>query len=203
MFDIKYIRYDATHNQQIIVDYQDEPDWLVREDTYQFGLQVLTCNQAIAEILGVDVVSDESVLHNAQLTAISKGEHVFFIEFGSHGSDWFRLTLEKPARDWDSVYCGLIIVPLQAWKKANPRSTYAKRFVYRTLCETFNERVTANLNGWIYEVIINTNDETISWPGYLDPEVALAEAMAEFPEIKYRPEDFEAQTTYTLREKLH
>ena len=39
------------------------------------------------------------------------------------------------------------------------------------------------------------------FPGFLDREEALAVAMAEFPDIKYREEDFDAMTTYRLRKK--
>lgn len=39
------------------------------------------------------------------------------------------------------------------------------------------------------------------FPGFLDREEALAVAMAEFPDIKYREEDFDAITTYRLRKE--
>ena len=201
MFDNNFIRYDADHRQRIVVDYQDHRDDTVEETTKAFGLRVLTCNHAVADIFGVDVEADENVLRSAQLEAIRTGEHVFFIEYGSHSSDWFKLRLGRPARGWDSGFCGIIIVPHDAWLEAMPRKTYAKRFVYQTLCDEFDERVTANLNGWIYEAYVETDDGCIGFSGYLSEEEALADAMAEFPDIKYGEDDFEAVTTYQLREK--
>lgn len=201
MFDINFIRYNADHRQRIVVDYQDHRDDTVEETAKAFGLRVLTCNHAVADIFGVDVEADENVLHAVQLEAIKTGEHVFFIEFGSHSSDWFKLRLARPARDFDSGFCGIIVVSHDAWLKAMPRKTYAKRFVYQTLCDEFNERVTANLNGWVYEACAETDDGCFCFPGFLEQEEALALAMAEFPDIKYREEDFAAITTYTLREK--
>lgn len=183
------------------MDYQDHRDDTVEETAKAFGLRVLTCNHAVADIFGVDVEADENVLHAVQLEAIKTGEHVFFIEFGSHSSDWFKLRLARPARDFDSGFCGIIVVSHDAWLKAMPRKTYAKRFVYQTLCDEFNERVTANLNGWVYEACAETDDGCFCFPGFLEQEEALALAMAEFPDIKYREEDFAAITTYTLREK--
>ena len=92
-------------------------------------------------------------------------------------------------------------MPHDAWLEAMPRQTYAKRFVHQKLCEAFNERVTAHLNGWVYEARAETDDGCFCFPSFLDQEKALAAAMAEFPDIKYREEDFAAITTYTLRKK--
>ena len=185
------------------MDYQDHRDDTVEETAKAFGLRVLTCNHAGADIFGVDVEADENVLRSAQLEAINTGEHVFFIEFGSHSSDWFKLRLVRPAWNFDSGFSGIIVVPHDAWLEAMPRKTYAKRFVHQKLCEAFNERVTANLNGWVYEARAETDDGCICFPGFLDQEGALATAMAEFPDIKYREDDFAAITTYQLREKRH
>ena len=54
MFDINFIRYDADHLQRIVVDYQDHRDDTVEETAKAFGLRVLTCNHAVADIFGVD-----------------------------------------------------------------------------------------------------------------------------------------------------
>lgn len=62
MFDINFIRYDADHRQRIVVDYQDHRDDTVEETAKAFGLRVLTCNHAVADIFGVDVEADENVL---------------------------------------------------------------------------------------------------------------------------------------------
>lgn len=203
MFDTNYIRYNATHDQKIVVYYQDERDYLVKEQAEALGLQILTCNQSVADVFGVDVVKDMSVLRSTHLEAIEKGEHVFFIEYGSHTLDWIRLGLDIPKRDFDSGYAGLIRVPHDSWLKANPRSTYAKRHVFKTLRAAFEDRVSACLNGMIYEACVETEDDDVWYSGYIDPEEALADAMRDFPEIKYKPEDFSAVTIYTLREECH
>ena len=70
---------------------------------------------------------------------------------------------------------------------------YLKLFV-SLFAETIN-------NGWVYEARAETDDGCFCFPGFLDQEEALAAAMAEFPDIKYREEDFAAITTYTLRKK--
>lgn len=136
MFDINFIRYDADHLQRIVVDYQDHRDDTVEETAKAFGLRVLTCNHAVADIFGVDVEADENVLRAAQLEAIKTGEHVFFIEFGSHSSDWFKLCLGRPARGFDSGFCGIIVVPHDAWLEAMPRKTYAKPKALRSVQRT-------------------------------------------------------------------
>ena len=168
------------------MDYQDHRDDTVEETAKAFGLRVLTCNHAVADIFGVDVEADENVLRSAQLEAINTGEHVFFIEFGSHSSDWFKLRLVRPAWNFDSGFSGIIVVPHDAWLEAMPRKTYASALSIKS-----------------FEARAETDDGCICFPGFLDQEGALATAMAEFPDIKYREEDFAAITTYPLREKRH
>lgn len=83
-----------------------------------------------------------------------------------------------------------------------PRKTYAKTFVFKTLCDAFNERVTGILNGWVYEAIVTFEDgDSFSMANFLSPEEALECAMSEYPDIKYSEWDFECEQVYRLATK--
>ena len=202
MLDSQYIRYDATRNRKISVRYQDFFDETAMQDVVYFGLRIYTRNDSVAEIFGVETEKDDAVVRAAHLEALRRGDHVFFMEFGRHSGDWFRLHQTRPTRSWDSACCGICIVPHDKWLNAMPRKTYAKTFVFKTLCDAFNERVTGILNGWVYEAIVTFEDgDSFSMANFLSPEEALECAMSEYPDIKYSEWDFECEQVYRLATK--
>lgn len=194
-------RWDATHTRSIRVGYQDEiiidP---VKEDTKYFGLTILTGIESVADVFGVELEKDSSVIDKAVRDAITAGDHVFFIEYGNHSAEWVHILNELPNRTWDSCCAGVLIVHKHAWLSAMPRRTFARKYVKKVLDDAFSERVTANLNGWLYQAVVDDGDGPCYILGnYLSSEEALKDAMTEFPHIKYEEDDFDEEETFVLK----
>lgn len=194
-------RWDATHTRSIRVGYQDEiiidP---VKEDTKYFGLTILTGIESVADVFGVELEKDSSVIDKAVRDAITAGDHVFFIEYGNHSAEWVHILNELPNRTWDSCCAGVLIVHKDAWLSAMPRRTFARKYVKKVLDDAFSERVTANLNGWLYQAVVDDGDGPCYILGnYLSSEEALKDAMTEFPHIKYEKDDFDEEVTFVLK----
>lgn len=193
----EYTRFDATHTCSISVHYQDFDDEVVAQDVAWLGLRVFTSNTHLAHVLGVEIREIES-LKKAYFEAIDAGDHVFFMEMGEHGAYSFRLCLERPRRNWDSGWVGIIIVPKDCWHRAYPRKTYAKRYVYQKIQKIFVANVEARLNGWLYEAVVSCEEGGTAFTGFLSPDEALSCALAEYPEIRYTEDQFEEVTAYKL-----
>lgn len=194
-------RWDATHTRSIRVGYQDEiiidP---VKEDAKYFGLTILTGIESVADVFGVELEKDSSVIDKAVRDAITAGDHVFFIEYGNHSAEWVHILNELPNRTWDSCCAGVLIVHKDAWLSAMPRRTFARKYVKKVLDDAFSERVTANLNGWLYQAVVDDGDGPCYILGnYLSSEEALKDAMTEFPDIKYEKDDFDEEVTFVLK----
>lgn len=194
-------RWDATHTRSIRVGYQDEiiidP---VKEDAKYFGLTILTGIESVADVFGVELEKDSSVIDKAVRDAITVGDHVFFIEYGNHSAEWVHILNELPNRTWDSCCAGVLIVHNDAWLSAMPRRTFARKYVKKVLDDAFGERVTATLNGWLYQAVVE--DGAVSCyilNNYLSSEEALKDAMLEFPDIKYEKDDFDEEVTFVLK----
>lgn len=195
-----YICFDASHRSLIEVVHQDFEDDTAREDIRYFGLEILTGNEILADVLGVEPVQDEALIRRRHLEAIRKGDHVFFMEMGKHSAYAFRICRSRPSRNWDSGCAGIVIVPREAWFNAFPRSTYAQCHVFKVIDDALSERVTAILNGWIYCAQVTTEDgDSFCIPGFLSAEEALESAMSEYPEIRYSEDDFEEKTVWKLK----
>ncbi|MFR1630394.1 MAG: hypothetical protein ACLSU5_06010, partial [Sutterella wadsworthensis] len=70
MLDSQYIRYDATRNRKISVQYQDFFDETAMQDVVYFGLRIYTRNDSVAEIFGVETAKDDAVVRVAHLEAL-------------------------------------------------------------------------------------------------------------------------------------
>lgn len=198
----QYTRWDKTHTKSIKVFYQQEPSEYLREDRKALGVDVITCNPMVAEMFGV-VVDDkeDSILKLSILDALQRGDHVFYIEFGEHSAYWCHLHDSIPKRSWDSGFCGVVIVRRDAWFKAMPRSTFARSYVSKVLHLSWDEQMTAYLNGWFYEANIQDPDNDLDyWMGdFLSPEEAIKVAQMDHPEVVYSITDFEEVRLCTLK----
>lgn len=202
MFE-EYTRWDKTHQKSIHVEYQCFESEIVRYDRAYFDLTVVTCNPMLAHVFGVETDDrNDSRLRETIDNAIRVGDHVFYLEFGEHSAYWAHLCDGRPARDWDSGFAGVIVVHREAWLKAMPGKTFARSYVSRVLHKAFGERLTAELNGWVYEAHIDDPDDPdacYSMGDFLDPEEALKAAMLERPDICYKDDDFDEEVTYSLK----
>ena len=79
-----------------------------------------------------------------------------------------------------------------------PETVYVDGYVFQKIQEAFRDRVMAALNGWIYELEVTVDDESTIYSGLISEEDALEIAAAEFPAIKYAPDDFEEETVWRL-----
>lgn len=193
-------RWDATHTKSIKIDYQQEFfDSPIKDDAKYFGLTILTGHERVADVFGAELEKDSSVIDRAVLDAIATGDHVFYIEYGRHSSEWVHILDGLPKRTWDAGCAGVILVHKDAWHDAMPRHTFVRKYVARVLEEAFSERVTAYLNGWVYEATIKDEDDCVYLDGYLSPKDALKDAMSLYPEICYKPADFDVTISYCLR----
>ena len=193
-------RWDSTHTRSIRVDYQDFAREVVKNDREYFGITVVTCNEMLASVFGVEVDDqDDSQLRETIDDALAKGDHIFYLEFGDHSSYWCHICDHRPVRSWDSGFAGVMVVHKDAWLNAMPRSTFARSYVSKVIHETFDEWVTAELNGWLYKAYIDDPDgDSYTMGDFLDPEEALKEAMSDHPEIRYSDDDFDFEGTYVL-----
>lgn len=155
----------------------------------------------LARIFNARLCVDEHKIFKAHLRALEEGDHVFFLHFGDHSGYSFELCREYPERDWDSWCTGIVIVKREFWHRAMPRTTFAKAFVFRTLCDAFNERVTNILNGEIYaaDVYDEEGRHVVHYADYLSPEAALLAAQDDYPDLKFEESDFDAVTAYRLK----
>lgn len=186
-----FTRYDAHHAAKIEVLPQQEPDNQASLDCEYMGIRVLTTLPMLAEAFGVEAVEVEEI-NRRELEAIRKGDRVFFLEFGRHSACWFRVRRVRPSSDWDSGCAGIMIVNRDAWLSAFPGSTFAEGRVFKVLDDAFSERVTADLNGWLYTALVTEADgETMVYGGFLSEEEALKWAMTDHPDIRYAEEDFD------------
>lgn len=199
----QYTRWDKTHTKSIKVFYQYEPSTFIKEDRRALGVDVITCNPMVAEMFGVEVEKEDSILRSSILDALQRGDHVFYLAFGEHTVYWCHLLNARPKRSWDSGFCGVVITRRDAWFKAMPRSTFARSYVSKVLHESWDEQITAYLNGWFYEAHIKDEDlakDLDYWMGdYLSPEAALKEAMTEHPDICFSNDDFKEERIYKLK----
>ena len=65
----QYTRWDKTHTKSIKVFYQYEPSTFIKEDRRALGVDVITCNPMVAEMFGVEVEKEDSILRSSILDA--------------------------------------------------------------------------------------------------------------------------------------
>lgn len=198
------VRFDANHARRIEVAYQDTPTDSLVEDVRNFGLQVVTHYEPLARAMGVDPVGfdDEDDILAEHLAAVKQGEEFrFFVEMYEHTGYAFRIQQSLPKWNFDSRCVGSIFISRKSWQAVFPNIPFDFDKVYEELVRSFQELVTAVFNGEIYEATVfdENGDCEVGFTDHLSAEEALAAAQAEFPDIRFAPEDFDSVTTYTLK----
>ena len=198
MFDPCITRWDANHTNYLEIGYSqdstgaDVVDEDIRNDVEYFGVDVYTTVERVAEHFGAETFTRRAILLK-EVEARCNGDRVYYLRFGEHSSYAFDITRTPARADWDSC-CGILVVRRARW----PETVYVDGYVFKKIQEAFTDRVMAALNGWIYELEVTVDGESTTYSGLISEEKALEIAAAEFPAIKYVPDDFEEETVWRL-----
>ena len=199
MFDPCITRWDAKHTNYLEIGYSqdsigtDVVDEDIRNDVEYFGVDVYTTVERVADHFGAETFTRRAILLK-EVEARCNGDRVYYLRFGEHSSYAFDITRTPARADWDSCCCGILVVRRARW----PETVYVDGYVFKKIQEAFTDRVMAALNGWIYELEVTVDGESTTYSGLISEEKALEIAAAEFPAIKYVPDDFEEETVWRL-----
>lgn len=190
-------RYDAHHAARIEISHQQD-DFMAGplQEIENFGFQICTICDALAFALDLKKVEQKEI-DKALLKAIAAGDRYFFIEYGKHSSEWVRFSAEKPPRDWDSGCAGLLVWPREKWRACFSNRPYVSGCAMAVLTE-FSAYLTAAFNGWLYQYDVYNADGSheLLGTGFLTEDEALKAAQAEYPEIKYKEDEFTTIASY-------
>lgn len=199
MFDACITRWDATHTNCLEIGYSqdssgaDVVDEDIRNDVEYFGVDVYTTVERVAEHFGAETFTRRAILLK-EVEARCNGDRVYYLRFGEHSSYAFDITRTPARADWDSCCCGILVVRRARW----PETVYVDGYVFKKIRDAFTDRLMAALNGWIYELEATVDGESTTYSGFVSVEDVLEVAAAEFPAIKYAPDDFEEETVWRL-----
>ena len=199
MLDSCITRWDATHTNYLEIGYSqdstgaDVVDEDIRNDVEYFGVDVYTTVERVAEHFGAETFTRRAILLK-EVEARCNGDRVYYLRFGEHSSYAFDITRTPARADWDSCCCGILVVRRARW----PETVYVDGYVFKKIRDAFTDRLMAALNGWIYELEATVDGESTTYSGFVSVEQVLEVAAAEFPAIKYAPDDFEEETVWRL-----
>ena len=199
MLDSCITRWDATHTNYLEIGYSqdstgaDVVDEDIRNDVEYFGVDVYTTVERVAEHFGAETFTRKRILVK-EVEARCNGDRVYYLRFGEHSSYAFDITRTPARADWDSCCCGILVVRRARW----PETVYVDGYVFKKIRDAFTDRLMAALNGWIYELEATVDGESTTYSGFVSVEDVLEVAAAEFPAIKYAPDDFEEETVWRL-----
>lgn len=199
MFE-EYTRWNAEHTASITVRYQDNSiEEVTRDAAEYYGVTVYTTVWSVANAFSAKAeVCDKHAINKARAEASKRGDYVFYLWFGNHSAYSFGISEAMPPSDWDSGCCGILVCDKDKWP-FQPKETDS---VFKMVKDIFEDRVEAVMNGWVYEAIVDSEEDgCIGFTDFLSPEEALRTAQEEYPEIKYEDSDFE--TKYTLKGEKH
>ena len=195
-----YTRWNAEHTASITVRYQDDfIEEVTRDDAEYYGVTVYTTVWSVANAFSAKAeVCDKYAINKARAEAIKRGDYVFYLWFGNHSAYAFGISEDMPPSDWDSGCCGVLVCDKDKW----PFQPKGADSVFKMVKDIFEDRVEAILNGWVYEAIVDSEEDgCIGFTDCLSPEEALRTAQEEYPEIKYEESDFDVE--YTLKGDKH
>lgn len=190
-------RWDASHRKCIRVAFQeDDMDEVAHNDAEYFGVEVFATEKCVADRFHSNAQTyTPHEISVQEVKALQSGDRVFYLYFGSHGCYAFRITRENSGSDWDGTCCGILVVRRNRW----PETIYSNAYVFRRMKEVFEDRVCAVLNGWVFESYVeNAEPFSVCFSDFLSEEEALKAAQEEYPEIKYRPDQFEVTQAFRL-----
>ncbi len=189
------IRWNAMHDSSIKVFCQDHPDEQLRLDAEYFGIEVFSNEEGVARMFSETAkVWTPHQIDVIEATARRNGDRVFYLEYGEHSAFGFRLHRHDRKGFWFGRCVGILVARRCTW----PETVFYESYVFRVLDKVFSERGCAVLNGWIFEAVVTTKDETICYRDHLSEAEALADAQRDFPDVKYRDKDFKLATVYQL-----
>ena len=165
-------RWDASHRKCIRVAFQeDDMDEVAHNDAEYFGVEVFATEKCVADRFHSNAQTyTPHEISVQEVKALQSGDRVFYLYFGSHGCYAFRITRENSGSDWDGTCCGILVVRRNRW----PETIYSNAYVE------------------------NAEPFSVCFSDFLSEEEALKAAQEEYPEIKYRPDQFEVTQAFRL-----
>lgn len=187
------VRYDQCHFGTCHVYRQNEPDTTLTLDQRFFGFHVSTSDPDIASVFGIATVDDQTLVKHFNNATLA-GDLLFGMNHGvENHRHWFLLNNYLSLTQGVLNSAGFIRWSKEAWQKINT-APFERIEVVRTLREIVEDRFQAVLNRELFMAVVDSDTgERVCFKDYLTPEDALSEAQLQFPDIKYREEDFVIQ----------
>ena len=186
-------RFDKSHCGTCHVYRQTEADNTLALDQRFFGFQISTSDADLASVFGTECLDPQMLAHVYQ-DATQAGDFLFGMSHGLEGDrHWFQFQNHLSLANGELNPSGFVRWSKKAWQRTNTAS-YDRIEVARTLRDIVEDRVQAVLNGELFKAIVDSDTgEHVCFEGFLTPEDAIAEAQLQFPEIKFREEEFVVQ----------
>lgn len=195
--------FNRSHSESVTVDYCDFPDDALQESVEcltSSGFKFYCFHPYVANWMQVEASSVEKI-RNRIRHARKNGLFLFEINCGSHSGYWFRFQsfsdftfMDK----WDSFKGNIAVVSQKdaATFLGEPGETVTEEEVLKRL-NMEAEIIEKAINRDLYEVCGPESDEFCIHGWLLDEEEAVKFALEEYPDFKYKDEDF--RTIYELK----
>lgn len=195
--------FNRSHTESVTVDYCDFPEDALHESVGYLsssGFKFYCLHPEVANWMGVDVLSVEKIRN--RIRHAQKNElFLFEINCGNHSRYWFHFqsfsgfTLMD---GWDSFKGNIAVVSKKdaAAFLGKPVNAVTEEEVLKSLTKEA-EIIEQAINGDLFEVCGPESDDFCRHGWFLDEEEAAKFAREEYPDFKYKDEDF--RTLYELK----
>ena len=195
--------FNRSHTESVTVDYCDFPEDALQESVdclTSSGFKFYCLHLEVANWMQVDASSVEEI--RKRIRHAQKNEMFLFeINCGNHSRYWFHFqsfsgfTLMD---GWDSFKGNIAVVSQKdaAAFLGKPGETVTEEEVLNRL-KMEAEIIEKAINGDLFEVCGPESDDFCRHGWFLDEEEAVKFALEEYPDFKYKEEDF--RTIYELK----
>lgn len=195
--------FNRSHTESVTVDYCDFPEDALQESVEcltSSGFKFYCLHPYVAHWMQVKASSVEKI-HNRIRHARKNGLFLFEIDCGSQSGYWFRFQsfsdftfMDK----WDSFKGNIAVVSQKdaAAFLGKPGEAVTEEEILKRLTMEA-EIIEKAINGDLFEVCGPESDDFCRHGWFLDEEEAAKFATEEYPDFKYKDEDF--RTIYELK----
>lgn len=195
--------FNRSHSESVTVDYCDFPEDALQESVEcltSSGFKFYCFHPSVANWMQVDASSVEKI-RNRIRHARKNGLFLFEINCGSHSGYWLRFQsfsgftfMDK----WDSFKGNIAVVSQKdaAAFLGKPGEAVTEEEVLKRL-KMEAEIIEKAINGDLFEVCGPESDDFGRHGWFLDEEEAVKFVLEEYPDFKYKDEDF--RTIYELK----
>ena len=195
--------FNRSHSESVTVDYCDFPEDALQESVEcltSSGFKFYCFHPSVANWMQVDASSVEKI-RNRIRHARKNGLFLFEINCGNHSRYWFHFQSFSGfilMDGWDSFKGNIAVVSQKdaAAFLGKPGETVTEEEVLNRL-KMEAEIIEKAINGDLFEVCGPESDDFGRHGWVLDEEEAVKFALEEYPDFKYKDEDF--RTIYELK----